>query len=148
MIYTFYSYKGGVGRSTALAYVAQRLYLQGLRVLIVDWNLRSPGLESFFFGRVDEASAAEGSVTRSIDWVQDQPGVMDMLVDYEQSFGWLPSAARPVSETEGKSELAPRERMPLAECLVPIHPDDGLESASGGGGSLCLLTAGRRSREH
>ena len=67
MIYTFYSYKGGVGRSTALAYVAQRLSLQGLRVLIVDWNLQSPGLESFFFGRVDEASDTEGAVTRGID---------------------------------------------------------------------------------
>ncbi len=32
MIFTFYSYKGGVGRSMALANVAEWLYLQGLRV--------------------------------------------------------------------------------------------------------------------
>jgi MinD-like ATPase involved in chromosome partitioning or flagellar assembly len=48
MIYTFYSYKGGVGRSMALASVAQWLYLQGLNVFMVDWDLEAPGLEEFF----------------------------------------------------------------------------------------------------
>ncbi|HYE71696.1 MAG TPA: P-loop NTPase, partial [Blastocatellia bacterium] len=46
MIYTFYSYKGGVGRSMALANVAEWLYRQGLRVVIIDWDLEAPGLES------------------------------------------------------------------------------------------------------
>jgi MinD superfamily P-loop ATPase len=45
MIYTFYSYKGGVGRSMAIASVAQWLYLQGLNVFMVDWDLEAPGLE-------------------------------------------------------------------------------------------------------
>jgi MinD-like ATPase involved in chromosome partitioning or flagellar assembly len=48
MIYTFYSYKGGVGRSMALANVAELLYRVGLRVLVVDWDLEAPGLERFF----------------------------------------------------------------------------------------------------
>ena len=49
MIYTFYSYKGGVGRSMALANIAECFCAQGLRVLMIDWDLEAPGLESFFF---------------------------------------------------------------------------------------------------
>lgn len=44
---TFYSYKGGVGRSTALANVAGLLAQQGRRVLMVDFDLEAPGLDSF-----------------------------------------------------------------------------------------------------
>ena len=47
MIFTFYSYKGGVGRFMALANVAEWFYLQGARVLMIDWDLEAPGLESF-----------------------------------------------------------------------------------------------------
>jgi MinD-like ATPase involved in chromosome partitioning or flagellar assembly len=39
MIYTFYSYKGGVGRSMALANIEEWFYLQGLRVVMIDWVL-------------------------------------------------------------------------------------------------------------
>jgi cellulose biosynthesis protein BcsQ len=48
IIYTFYSYKGGVGRSMALANCAALLAKWGSRVLIVDWDLEAPGLERFF----------------------------------------------------------------------------------------------------
>jgi cellulose biosynthesis protein BcsQ len=48
MIYTFYSYKGGVGRSMALANVGALMAKWGSRVLIVDWDLEAPGLEMFF----------------------------------------------------------------------------------------------------
>ena len=47
-VVTFYSYKGGVGRTFALADVAVILALQGWRVLCVDWDLEAPGLEVFF----------------------------------------------------------------------------------------------------
>ena len=42
-IVTFYSYKGGVGRSMALANVAVLLARRGLKVLAVDWDLESAG---------------------------------------------------------------------------------------------------------
>ena len=54
MIYTFYSYKGGVGRSMALANVAEWLYQRGLRVIMIDWDLEAPGLENFFYSSPDE----------------------------------------------------------------------------------------------
>lgn len=47
-IVTFYSYKGGVGRSMALANVAVLLAQRGLKVLAVDWDLEAPGLERYF----------------------------------------------------------------------------------------------------
>ena len=51
-IVTFYSYKGGVGRSMALANVARLLAnsLEGMsqRVLVIDWDLDAPGLHRFF----------------------------------------------------------------------------------------------------
>lgn len=47
-IVTFYSYKGGVGRSLALANVAMLLARDGARVLAIDWDLEAPGLEEYF----------------------------------------------------------------------------------------------------
>jgi MinD-like ATPase involved in chromosome partitioning or flagellar assembly len=47
-IVTFYSYKGGVGRSMALANIAILLARRGLSVLAVDWDLEAPGLENYF----------------------------------------------------------------------------------------------------
>lgn len=46
-IITFYSYKGGTGRSMALANTAWILASNGHRVLVVDWDLESPGLHRY-----------------------------------------------------------------------------------------------------
>ncbi|MFL5912356.1 MAG: KGGVGR-motif variant AAA ATPase [Gaiellaceae bacterium] len=45
---TFYSYKGGVGRTLALANVAVLLSQWGYRVLCIDWDLEAPGLHLYF----------------------------------------------------------------------------------------------------
>ena len=47
-VVTFYSYKGGVGRTQALANVAVSLANQGQRVILIDMDLESPGLHNFF----------------------------------------------------------------------------------------------------
>jgi len=46
---TFYSYKGGVGRSLALSNIATRLSEIGKKVCIIDFDLDAPGLQ-FKFG--------------------------------------------------------------------------------------------------
>jgi cellulose biosynthesis protein BcsQ len=46
-IVTFYSFKGGVGRTMALVNAAAELSLRSKRVLIVDFDLEAPGLQSF-----------------------------------------------------------------------------------------------------
>jgi len=71
---TFYSFKGGVGRTQALANVAVALANRGQRVIVVDMDLESPGLPAFF--------AAESG-----DPLEPQAGVLEFL---EQSFA-LPS---------------------------------------------------------
>lgn len=47
-IVTFYSYKGGTGRSMALANFAWILAASGKRVLVIDWDLEAPGLHRYF----------------------------------------------------------------------------------------------------
>lgn len=47
-VVTFYSFKGGTGRTMALANIAWILAANGKRVLAVDWDLESPGLNRYF----------------------------------------------------------------------------------------------------
>jgi cellulose biosynthesis protein BcsQ len=70
-IITFYSYKGGVGRTMALANVATLLAKWGYRTLIVDWDLEAPGLENFF-GEYIQASKIS----------KRQKGIVDLLTSY------------------------------------------------------------------
>ncbi|MBK9032247.1 MAG: P-loop NTPase [Myxococcales bacterium] len=56
IVATFYSLRGGVGRSTALAYTAHILASRGKRVVCVDLDLEAPGLAALF-GREDEVTA-------------------------------------------------------------------------------------------
>ena len=46
-IVTFYSYKGGTGRTMALANIAWLLACNGYQVLTIDWDLEAPGLHRF-----------------------------------------------------------------------------------------------------
>lgn len=46
-VVTFYSFKGGVGRTSALMNVAVALAKAGKRVLLVDFDLEAPGLYSY-----------------------------------------------------------------------------------------------------
>jgi MinD-like ATPase involved in chromosome partitioning or flagellar assembly/acid stress-induced BolA-like protein IbaG/YrbA len=57
IIATFYSLRGGVGRSTALAYTAHILAARGRKVISVDMDLEAPGLATLF-GK--EAEIGEG----------------------------------------------------------------------------------------
>lgn len=72
-IITFYSYKGGTGRSMALANVAWVLASNGRRVLAVDWDLEAPGLHRYFYPfLVDkELTSADGG------------GVIDFMINFE-----------------------------------------------------------------
>ena len=66
-IITFYSYKGGVGRTMALANVSVMLSKWGHKVLVVDWDLEAPGLEHFYKDYIDRKL------------VERVPGVIDLL---------------------------------------------------------------------
>jgi len=44
LVVTFYSFKGGVGRSTALVFVGSLLAARGQKVVMMDFDLEAPGL--------------------------------------------------------------------------------------------------------
>lgn len=68
-IVTFYSYKGGTGRSMALANVAWVLASSGIRVLAIDWDLEAPGLHRYFEPMLgDKTLEASNGI---IDFVRD-----------------------------------------------------------------------------
>jgi len=74
---TFYSYKGGTGRSMALANVACILAKQqNGRVLMIDWDLEAPGLHRFFRGRI-----IDGSNQMDSHALDDKPGLIELFVD-------------------------------------------------------------------
>lgn len=71
----FYGLKGGVGRSTALAMVAYGLAREGKRVLLLDFDLESPGLSGLLLS--PERVAEFGLV----DWfVEDAVGQGDSVL--------------------------------------------------------------------
>ncbi|MFD8694628.1 FxSxx-COOH system tetratricopeptide repeat protein [Kitasatospora purpeofusca] len=69
-VVTFYSYKGGTGRTTITANCAWILAANGLRVLAVDWNLAAPGLHHYFRPFLEaEGTEAENPATDGRDLV-------------------------------------------------------------------------------
>ena len=68
-IITFFSHKGGVGRSTALVATAANLTRAGKNVLVLDLDLEAPGLDALFNGLVSTAHDAAPEL-----------GVLDLLM--------------------------------------------------------------------
>src|SRR5262249_55191575 len=98
-VVTFYSYKGGTGRTMALANVAWLLASNGYRVLTVDWDLESPGLHRFFhpFLKDKTLRSSDGIidlVRRYVDTTMQMGGgdaTLDMLADvweYASTLDW------------------------------------------------------------
>ena len=78
---TFYSFKGGVGRTMALVNAAVTLALRGRRVLVVDFDIEAPGLDTFDVLRPSE----------------EVPGIIDYVTQYLES-GQAPNAADFIGE--------------------------------------------------
>jgi MinD-like ATPase involved in chromosome partitioning or flagellar assembly len=69
---TFYSFKGGVGRTMALTNVAVYLAQIGKRVLVVDFDLEAPGIDTLVLGPTNASRA------------RNTPGVVDFVHEYLQ----------------------------------------------------------------
>jgi MinD-like ATPase involved in chromosome partitioning or flagellar assembly len=67
-IFTFYSYKGGTGRSLLLANIAWLLATNGKRVLVVDWDLEAPGLHRYFRPFIVDPDLAETEGLIDLIW--------------------------------------------------------------------------------
>jgi hypothetical protein len=69
-VITFYSYKGGTGRSMALAHAAWITAARGYRVLAIDWDLEAPGLHKYFAPFLEDGTAST------------KDGLIDFLLNY------------------------------------------------------------------
>lgn len=117
-VYSFYSYKGGVGRSMTLANLAALFYRRPLNVIVVDWDLEAPGIERYFAGEYANAH---------IDEVTGKRGLCDLISDYRSNLADPPEVG-----TEPKSPYPSVE-----DYLVTLDADRGCR--------LRLMTAGSRS---
>ncbi|MCX6635814.1 MAG: hypothetical protein NT090_12155, partial [Acidobacteria bacterium] len=86
-IFTFYSYKGGVGRSLALLNVAYTLAGRGRHVLVVDVDLEAPGISGFLH-RTQELAAPAVAHPRDI------LGLLGEAIAVLRSGGEIPEMAR------------------------------------------------------
>jgi hypothetical protein len=66
---TFYSFKGGVGRTLALVNVGAELAKMGRKVLLVDFDLEAPGLETYDRLRPPKP----------------HPGIVEYVTEYERT---------------------------------------------------------------
>ena len=88
MIISFYSYKGGVGRTQLIANIASYLcFFKEKKILLIDWDLEAPGLH-YYFNKNDIKHI----------------GVIDLLNEYcevsEKFEGTAPLKDLPVFTTE------------------------------------------------
>jgi tetratricopeptide (TPR) repeat protein/energy-coupling factor transporter ATP-binding protein EcfA2 len=114
MFYTFYSYKGGTGRSMAMANVAILLHRRGLNVVALDFNLEAPSLEHYLFSRDDTSGGS-------------RQGFVDLILDFKAAM------SRPRSAHGGKSRL----KLPAIKDY--LHDVDSNEKSF-----LKLMPAGER----
>ncbi len=89
-IITFYSFKGGTGRSMAVANVAWVLASSGKRVLAIDWDLEAPGLHRYFspFLIDKDLSATDGVIDFVINFALEAvaPASEDLADDWFKPF--------------------------------------------------------------
>src|ERR1039458_3724505 len=76
---TFYSFKGGVGRSMALINTAGILAGRGFRVLVIDLDLEAPGLSYLNPDAPDVSPTDQKPEKRSL-----QLGFVDLLSDAKE----------------------------------------------------------------
>ncbi|MER6997314.1 FxSxx-COOH system tetratricopeptide repeat protein [Streptomyces sp. NPDC000410] len=124
-IVTFYSYKGGTGRTMAMANTAWILAANGKRVLAVDWDLEAPGLHRFFHPFLDPSTL--GATT----------GVIDLITEY----AW--AATSPVQRPDDWH----RDYARIQPHAVSLTPETlGWEFPEGG--TLDFVSAGKQNREY
>ena len=90
-IITFYSYKGGTGRSMALANIAYLLAHGSIGdnastigpnrgVLAIDWDLEAPGLHRYF------RPFLPGGQDNSYEiYDRTQPGLIDLFIELDEA---------------------------------------------------------------
>jgi MinD-like ATPase involved in chromosome partitioning or flagellar assembly len=127
-IITFYSYKGGTGRSMAVSNVAWILASNGYDVLLIDWDLEAPGLHRYL-----RPFLVDPELTSS-------PGVIDFVWDAARVNVTPPDKPRAESLA---AELPPLQDFPSLEDYVV-----GLDWDFRDNGSISFIPAGRQDENY
>jgi cellulose biosynthesis protein BcsQ len=90
-VVTFYSFKGGVGRTSALVNIAVELANQGRRVLAVDFDLEAPGIDTFNLPQPPQRGGIEDG---------SPAGLVDYLIKYIET-GEAPDVADYIYQSTG-----------------------------------------------
>ncbi|HEY7308288.1 MAG TPA: AAA family ATPase [Gemmataceae bacterium] len=98
-IITFYSFKGGVGRTMALVNTAVELARRGRKVLLVDFDLEAPGLNTYELLRSKEPHPGIVEYVTEFRRTHRSPLVTDFI--YE---------AQPVGKKDGRLWVMPAGR--------------------------------------
>ena len=133
-VITFYSYKGGTGRSMALANVAWILASRGKRVLTIDWDLEAPGLHRYFHPFLNDKELTG----------QESQGLIDMALDYAVS------AATPTSGPIRSDDQWIEARADFSKWSQKLRWPSGERISLGkdGAGKIEFVSAGRRGPEY
>ncbi|MFY0601481.1 MAG: tetratricopeptide repeat protein [Cyclobacteriaceae bacterium] len=96
---TFYSYKGGVGRSLTLSNMAKKLVDYGLNVFVIDFDLEAPGLTYKFKDEIKETAVLKKKGI--VDYISHFQETNSIPQDFEEYYTEL----KPRSEGKGKMHL-------------------------------------------
>lgn len=121
---TFYSYKGGTGRTMAMANVGWILASAGKNVLMIDWDFEAPGLHRYLHPFLRDPDLAESD------------GLIDFLLRF---------SASAVASGDGKAPSDPnwfRSYANLAQYAYSV--DYPFKTTDGKKGSLDFVPAGRQ----
>jgi cellulose biosynthesis protein BcsQ len=103
-VITFYSYKGGTGRSMALANAACLMVGEGAlksqKVLVIDWDLEAPGLHRFFLRTEEPEHPGKPGIINYFERLQEllktDPTLRDQIAAEQ---GWTAlSTALPIED--------------------------------------------------
>jgi MinD-like ATPase involved in chromosome partitioning or flagellar assembly len=128
-IITFYSYKGGTGRSMAVSNVAWILASNGCDVLLIDWDLEAPGLHRYL-----RPFLVDPELTSS-------PGVIDFV--WEAARVNVTPAGKPHEESLAAEFSPPPEDFPSLEDYVIGFNWDFRDK-----GSISFIPAGRQDENY
>ncbi len=128
-IWTFYSYKGGTGRSMLLANLAWLLANHGKRVLVIDWDLEAPGLHRYYRPFLDDPE------------LTDTPGLIDHFTEFIEFARIRASQPSPPSEDANAR--------PWHEPWIRLERNAvALDHSFENGGVLEFIGAGRQSASY
>jgi tetratricopeptide (TPR) repeat protein len=106
-IFTFYSFKGGVGRSMAVLNVAYSLVAKGRNVLVLDMDLEAPGLSGFLHRHREIGDFARHDMVDLVRWATDFSITSQQASEHLDSASFPPLSDFIVSVPRGKLESLP-----------------------------------------